>query len=111
MEGFLIFVYVIMLVWGVLNIVLFFKIWSMTNDVNVIKQHLLGKKTTPYEREIKTLSQFNNFKVGDKVEHECYNRDKAMFIGRINDDGTCLCVDEKGEAIATYSIKKLTKVE
>lgn len=123
MEGFLVLVYVIMFVWGVLNIILFFKIWGMTNDVNAIKQHLLGNNTIPYEEvapinqteskeaEIKAAKKPKNLKVGDKVEHEQYNRDKTMFIGRINDDGSCYCVDENGKGIATYSIEKLNKVE
>jgi hypothetical protein len=38
MEGFVGLVYLIVLVWGVLNIFLFFKIWSMTNDVKNIKK-------------------------------------------------------------------------
>ena len=123
MGGFIGLVYVIMVVWGVLNIILFFKIWGMTNDVNTIKQHLLGSNITDYKKvtptnqskskdaEINTTHKTENLKVGDKVEHEQYSRDKIMFIGKINDDGSCYCVDENGIGIATYSIEKLNKVE
>ena len=42
MEGFIGLVYVIMVVWGVLNIILFFKIWSMTNDVKELKDYIIN---------------------------------------------------------------------
>ena len=33
MENYIVFVSVIALIWGILNIILFFKIWGMTDDV------------------------------------------------------------------------------
>ena len=37
---------ILALIWGVLGIVLFFKIWSMTNDVKTIKDILLKYNTS-----------------------------------------------------------------
>lgn len=49
-------------------------------------------------------------KVGDRVRHTVYNTDKVMVISKINDNGSCLCVDEKGNPVATYSMSKLRKI-
>lgn len=37
-EGFLITLFVVMLIWGFLEIVLFFKIWGMTNNIKALKE-------------------------------------------------------------------------
>ena len=116
MEGFVVVIYFIMFIWGILNIILFFKIWGMTNDIKDIKNLLMGNPSI----SIPTLSNNNakdtsykdseTIKVGDRVQHCTYYRDRIMFVGRINSDNTCLCVDEKGEAIATFSINNLSKI-
>ena len=36
-PGWMIFLSVIFFVWGILNIILFFKLWRATNDINMIK--------------------------------------------------------------------------
>lgn len=38
LPGWLTFIGIVMIVWGVLEIVLFFKVWGMTNDVNALKK-------------------------------------------------------------------------
>ncbi len=98
------------LAWSILCLILFFKIWGMTNDVREIKTLLANKES---EKSIPTdnaLNDNNPIKVGDKVQHEFYNKDKNMFVSRINNDGSCMCVDEKGKEIATYSLEKLKKI-
>lgn len=42
MEGMISFVGIIALVFGVLQIILFFKLWGMTNDINAIKEKYLS---------------------------------------------------------------------
>lgn len=37
MEGITFFVSIVIIIFGLLQIILFFKIWKMTNDVNEIK--------------------------------------------------------------------------
>ena len=44
MEGFTILIAIVMLVFGVLQIILFFKLWSMTNNVSRVLR-LLEKQT------------------------------------------------------------------
>lgn len=38
MPGWLTFIGIVMIVWGVLEIILFFKIWGMTNDIRALKR-------------------------------------------------------------------------
>ncbi len=53
MEGFNVLLYVVILIWGVLNIILFFKLWGMTNNVKNILMLLNCKDN----REVKLPSK------------------------------------------------------
>ena len=41
------FVSVLLIIFGVLQIILFFKLWIMTNDVRKLTEHFCDKKETP----------------------------------------------------------------
>lgn len=41
------FVYLIIIVFGILQIILFFKLWGMTNDVRKLTEHFCDKKEIP----------------------------------------------------------------
>ena len=41
MEELSVFIAIVSLVWAVFSIILFFKIWGMTNDVRKMKDHFL----------------------------------------------------------------------
>lgn len=43
MAGITLLVSIILIVFGVLQIILFFKLWGMTNDVRLLKNHLLSQ--------------------------------------------------------------------
>ena len=43
MPGWLTFMGIVIIVFGILEIVLFFKIWAMTDDVKAMKKHILGE--------------------------------------------------------------------
>ena len=47
METIYIILGLIMLVFGILQIILFFKLWKMTNDVHAIKENKPVDKNTP----------------------------------------------------------------
>lgn len=47
MEGMLTFAGIVMAVFGILQIILFFKIWGMTNDVSKIKDLLKTRLSAP----------------------------------------------------------------
>lgn len=46
MEEFETFIAFVTIIFGILQIILFFKIWGMTNDVREIKEHLCNGSTT-----------------------------------------------------------------
>ena len=43
MEGVTLLISIILIIFGVLQIILFFKLWGMTNDVRKIKVHITPK--------------------------------------------------------------------
>ena len=45
---------IILLIIGILNIFLFFKIWQATNDIGTIKNHLLGE---PVKKQVEASSK------------------------------------------------------
>lgn len=52
MEGMFSFVGIIVIVFGILQIILFFKLWGMTNDIRIIKnQYLDSLKTSEVPKE------------------------------------------------------------
>ena len=38
LDDFLSFIIIVSIIWGILNLILFFKIWGMTNDVSELKK-------------------------------------------------------------------------
>ncbi len=40
LDDFLSFIIIVSIIWGILNLILFIKIWGMTNDVNELKKIL-----------------------------------------------------------------------
>lgn len=60
MEGMMTFTAIIMIVFGILQIVLFFKIWLMTNDVSSIKKGLRKDDSLIIEAQVKALDGFSD---------------------------------------------------
>lgn len=56
MEGMLNFISIIFIVFGILQIILFFKMWGMTNDVNKINSKLHECKDENREYELLMIS-------------------------------------------------------
>lgn len=110
---------IILTIWAILNIILFFKIWGMTNDVKKLKDFIVGMNTNNVSETSELQSEEvelpksdpNSFKTGDRVRHNKYNKDQIMIIGTINNDGSCMCLDEQGNPLATYSLENLIKEE
>lgn len=77
MPGWLTFIGIMMIVWGILEIILFFKIWGMTNDVRALKEdHFYEKaQTASFLRKNLILGNIDNVKqillqkFIDNVEH------------------------------------------
>jgi uncharacterized protein YodC (DUF2158 family) len=93
---------IISIVVGVLNIILFFKIWGMTNNVNEIRNLLVDSKE---RKKNQTKSKFN---VGDYVTVKSYNG--VMEIVDIYDDGSYNCIDvNSNEIVGAFKENELTK--
>lgn len=72
MEGILNFALVVVVIFGILQIVLFFKIWEMTNNVKEIVQ----KMRFPYNKEESSLSEYHSiflFLLYNKSKDEARN--------------------------------------
>lgn len=52
MESITIFISVIFMVFGILQIILFFKLWEMTNDVKLLRNHFVSQAeaNTPLQK-------------------------------------------------------------
>lgn len=74
MEGILMFVSVVGIVFGVLQIILFFKMWGMTNDVNKIKNKV---QANGYPYDVHPA----------KIEFALGNTEKAQ--GMVNREFVC----------------------
>lgn len=80
MEGIITFTAIVMIVFGILQIILFFKIWGMTNNVSKIKRELKKDDTFIIEAQMKALDGLHNeaFKLYEKSFHikliELYNK-------------------------------------
>ena len=85
-PGWLKFLMLLMIAWGILEIILFFKIWGMTNDVRKLtKQFCKEAKTSGPEPKVKPVynpinpsnydlgeydHRLDEVKIGDKVRRE-----------------------------------------
>ena len=93
---------IILAVSGVLNVLLFFKIWGMTDDVRSIKDYL------DISRESKKNKSKTKFIVGDHVIANSYNG--VMEIIDIYEDGTYNCISvDTNEIVGDFKENELTK--
>lgn len=79
-PGWVYFYFFIMIAWAILNIVLFFKIWGMTNNVAKILE-ILGKPKGDVRNEI---PQYYKLEIGDKVFIK--NKNKESVVVAIKED-------------------------
>ena len=93
---------IVLTIFGILGIILFFKIWGMTNNVKVIKRLLENSEET---KKNKSRGKFN---IGDMVMAKSYNG--IMEIIDIYDDGSYNCIDVKSnEIVGVFKENELTK--
>ena len=97
---------ILVIIFGILNIILFFKIWGMTNNVSEIKRILKDANETKKElKKNKTKSKFN---IGDQVTALSYN--SILEVIDIYNDGTYNCIDVKtNEIVGAFKENELTK--
>ena len=116
MEGFLVLVYVVMFVWGILNIILFFKLWGMTNDVKDIKDYLCPPKANTVIKENSSNEVINQrsvihdnilFQEGDVVKHK-ETQEELKILQLTMNDNAAICANSRGDKV-TYYLNSLDK--
>lgn len=90
MEGIMLFVSIIIIIFGILQIILFFKVWGMTNDVKKVKNIMEMK----FEQEISNKNIIDNdfqsdIKVGDSVVE--LKNERQLKVCAITIDGKYKC--------------------
>ncbi len=106
---------IILLVFGILQVILFFKIWGMTNDIAEMNSRFKATCPTEEEKKINALIEkqksisatnheaINNtapFNVGENVIYEPMNR--KMIIKEITKDGLLVCISYKPNGNEEY---------
>lgn len=116
------FLSIVLIVFGVLQIILFFKMWGMTNDVSKIKnilnsklsnmqmtkeQCIIGQKEnkTPETKESINIGLPNDIHAGDSVVR--LSDGKIMIVDSV-DDGEYFC---KGSFLEGYSYYKREEIK
>ncbi len=101
METFTFILGIVMLTCSVFQIMLFFKIWQMANNVKEIKKtfesfHCKTAETTvePWKSEIYTPKN-HHYKVDDHVLHKHANL--TMYLKENCGNKTWRCIDENGD--------------
>ena len=109
------FLSIVMLVFGILQIILFFKIWGMTNDVKKLTNHFLYsqkdttetiQKTNSYDKDNKREydKKLERIKPNDKVIRISDN--KEMIVDCI-ENGKFFCKANSLEGYKWYSIYEI----
>ena len=80
------FIILIIFIFGILQLILFFKIWGMTNDIREIKEKYLS--STDPKKSI-SPAQSTEFSIGELVVEIKTN--KQMRIKEITQDGKYSC--------------------
>ena len=117
MEEFSIIFTVILLIFGVLQIILFFKIWGMCNNIADIQERFKNACPTKeekraielMEKQQKTIVDTNTtadvvnatgFNIGDNVIYE--PMDRKMIVKEITRDGMLVCISYKKNGSEEY---------
>ena len=80
------FIILIIFIFGILQLILFFKVWGMTNDIREIKEKYLS--STDPKKSI-SPAQSTEFSIGELVVETKTNR--QMRIKEITEDGKYSC--------------------
>lgn len=95
MEGLLNLVSIIIIVFGILQIILFFKLWGMTNDIKDIKNKYLNISEKKSANDVEFSAEGGEIQIGMLVEN--VKTGKQMKIKEIK-DGKYSCYDNTGIA-------------
>ena len=104
--------YFILFIWSILCLILFAKVWSMTNDIRTIKNILLdlANKLNPNNNGNSCQSEpIIDFEEGDNVVN--IETGEEMIVAQIFPDGDVACKPVKGlglrKLVKTTNLKKV----
>ena len=69
------FIILIILIFGILQLILFFKIWGMTNDIREIKERYLSSTTSPKKKQMRIKE------ITEDGKYSCYTGGGASHEG------------------------------
>lgn len=92
---------IIIVVFGILQLILFFKIWGMTNDIREIKNKYLDSSTNSQIQSSQEIEYFGSIpKDGSKFKEDdlvvLLATGKQMRVKRYTDDGKYSCYTNGG---------------
>lgn len=111
----------IFVVFGILQIILFFKIWGMTDNVRLMHQNiasiqnLLSERITnesnPHQKYPSPIQSHSaaKFKDGDVVLDKVSQ--KRLIVVEVQTDGMCLCGNVAGEIERVFTPDELSVIE
>lgn len=107
MEGITLFVSIVIIVFGILQIILFFKLWGMTNDVKKLVNYFCNepikstnRQITSSNPEIEYDKNLDNIKANDHVIR--ISDGKEMVVDSI-ENGKFFCIANSLEGYKWYS--------
>lgn len=89
MESFIIFIYLLFIVFGILQIILFFKIWGMTNNVNEIK-NIIRWYIKEQDAKQPIVESESDIRVEDLVVE--LKNERQLKVVAITNDGKFQCI-------------------
>ena len=107
MEVFTVFLGLLGVFWAILNIILFFKLWGMTNDVMAIKEYLLSKEK-PQDISDETNDDSVSLNVGIKKGDIVINKENGeeLIVLQVYPDGDVTCKTNKN-----FGLRRVVKID
>lgn len=97
---------IIGIVWAILCLILFFKVWGMTNDVRTIKYILLDILNSKDKNEVKQTEEPEYLEEGDVVVN--IETGEELIVDQVFPDGDVTC--KRGNGFGLRKVVKKTNL-
>ena len=108
MEGILTIMWILGIIWSILSIILFFKVWGMCNNVRTLTKHFCEQDVQVNQKPQNQDDNPNAIKVGDKVI--VIENGEEVVVKYIYPDGDVACNSSDGGVRRVYNRNKVKKV-
>lgn len=106
MEGITLFISILFIVFGLLQIILFFKVWGMTNDIRAIKNKYLESPKT--ERQKSSDSDENGISIDDTVIE--IKSGRQMVVKEIKEGKYSCYINNGTVCVGSFGFSQIRKV-